>query len=132
MNPIVMNARPVLHGHSETRMLRGCNCLARCNRSDLMYGIMTVHEGMPVLSMVKRRPGEISEVIQAILPDAQDSKGLHKSTVHRPLHDTSFTELGAHCGVLSMLQGTLHSSSFALHMLASAHHWRSGVCPRPP
>ena len=62
MNLIVKNARPGCTDIVRV-MLRGCNCLARCNRADLMYGIMAVHEGHACIGMVKGLPGEISEVI---------------------------------------------------------------------
>ena len=34
-----------------------------CNRADLMYGIMAVHEGHAYIGMVEGLPQEISEVI---------------------------------------------------------------------
>ena len=34
-----------------------------CNRADLMYGIMAVHEGHAYIGMVEGLPREISEVI---------------------------------------------------------------------
>ena len=39
------------------------SALSICNRADLMYGIVAVHEGHAYIGMVEGLPREISEVI---------------------------------------------------------------------